>query len=90
MAPTLPVNAELAIHLLENTLEFLIPNYNIKLIGSSLGGYYTIYLSDKYDLKGILINPAVSPEETMKKYIGFLYIFFLLIILFIVGGRITF
>ena len=41
---------------------------SITLIGSSLGGYYAIYLSAKYSLKAILINPAIYPYKTLEKY----------------------
>ena len=43
---------------------------NITLIGSSLGGFYSIYLADKYDLKSVLINPSIHPEKTLKRYVG--------------------
>ncbi|AXX92798.1 esterase [Malaciobacter molluscorum LMG 25693] len=40
---------------------------NIYLIGSSLGGFYSIYLANKYDLKAVLINPTIYPYETLNK-----------------------
>ena len=40
------------------------------IIASSLGGYYATYLSNKYNLKTLLINPSVEPHITTKKYIG--------------------
>ena len=39
----------------------------MSLIGSSLGGYYAIYLAEKYQLKAVLINPAVPSHKTLKK-----------------------
>ncbi len=52
-------------------LETLIENSSDKvaLIGSSLGGYFSTYLAEKYNLKAVLINPAVKPYELMKKYV---------------------
>ena len=55
-------------------LEALINNHLDSmrlLVGSSLGGYYATYLCEKYDLKGVLINPAVSPCKTLgKEFLG--------------------
>ncbi len=40
------------------------------LIGSSLGGYFSSYLSEKYNLAAVLVNPAIRPYELLKDYIG--------------------
>jgi len=45
------------------------------LIGSSLGGYYAIYLAEKYGLKAVLLNPSLKPYKTLKKYVGVQYRF---------------
>jgi predicted esterase YcpF (UPF0227 family) len=42
----------------------------VHLVGSSLGGYYAIYLAEKHNLKAVLINPSVYPYKTLKKSIG--------------------
>ncbi|QOY52464.1 YqiA/YcfP family alpha/beta fold hydrolase [Candidatus Sulfurimonas baltica] len=69
IAPSLSYIPELAIQ----TLEELIESYKgeVKLIGSSLGGFYTIYLAKKHELKGVLINPSIFPYETLGKLIGY-------------------
>ena len=52
-------------------LEKIIEEQSITgIIASSLGGYYATYLSQKYNLKTVLINPSVSPYITTKKYLG--------------------
>ncbi len=67
ISPSLSYVPELAI----STLEELIESYeNVTLIGSSLGGYYSIYLSQKYDIKAILLNPSIHPMITLNDYKG--------------------
>ncbi len=64
IAPSLSYVPELAM----DTLEQLVESYaDVTLIGSSLGGYYAIYLAEKYGLKAVLINPAVDSSQTLKK-----------------------
>lgn len=68
IAPSLSYIPDLAI----NTLDELIESYDrdVKLIGSSLGGYYSLYLSKKYNLRVVLINPSIYPYKTLKKVLG--------------------
>lgn len=68
IAPSLSYIPELAI----DTLEQLINSYDepITLIGSSLGGFFSIYLAEKYGLKAVLINPAVDSSKTLKRVIN--------------------
>lgn len=40
------------------------------LIGSSLGGYFSSYLANKYQLLAVLINPAIKPFDLLEEYIG--------------------
>jgi len=55
-------------------LEQLIEKYCVKgqwsLIGSSLGGYFASYLSEKYNSLAVLVNPAIKPYELLHDYIG--------------------
>ena len=67
IAPSLSYVPDLAIQ----TLEELIENCgDVKLIGSSLGGYYAMYLAQKYDLKVVLVNPAMSSYKTLSRMLG--------------------
>lgn len=40
------------------------------IIGSSLGGFYTNYLAEKYQCKGIVLNPAVYAARELEPHIG--------------------
>lgn len=42
----------------------------VMLLGSSLGGFYATYLSHKYGFPAILVNPSVTPHETLKLGLG--------------------
>jgi predicted esterase YcpF (UPF0227 family) len=64
IAPSLPTNPALAMQ----TLQELVESYdNVKLIGSSLGGYYAMYLAEKYSIKAVLINPSIEPYVTLNR-----------------------
>ncbi|MFA5461161.1 MAG: YqiA/YcfP family alpha/beta fold hydrolase [Sulfurimonas sp.] len=68
IAPSLSYVPDLAMR----TLEDLIESYgsNVKLIGSSLGGYYAIYLAQKYSVQAVLLNPSIFPYKTLKGSLG--------------------
>jgi len=55
--------------LLEQLVESLLPQ-PVYLIGSSLGGFWATWLVEKYNLRALLINPAVNPQGFMPKYLG--------------------
>ncbi|MBT3135523.1 esterase YqiA [Alteromonas sp. ALT199] len=42
----------------------------LKLIGSSMGGYLSTFLLEKFGGKAVLINPAVRPYELLRNFIG--------------------
>ncbi len=66
--PSLAYNPNLAIDTLEQFI--LLEDKKVNLIGSSLGGYYATYLANKYDLKAVLINPAVKSKKILKDSVG--------------------
>lgn len=68
ITPSLSYVPSLAIDTLEQIIELLLAkDETVGLVGSSLGGYYAIYLANKYDLKAVLINPAIHPYKTLDK-----------------------
>jgi len=55
--------------LLERLVESLLPQ-PVYIMGSSLGGFWATWLVEKYNLRALLINPAVRPQEFMPGYVG--------------------
>lgn len=53
------------------TLSALVEEHNVTtVVGSSLGGFYALYLGQKFDLRLVLINPALEPYETLQAMKG--------------------
>ncbi|MCX6162912.1 MAG: esterase, partial [Ignavibacteriae bacterium] len=68
LSPDLPYAPEEAIKLLESIIDGA--EEDVTVFGSSLGGFYALYLASKYDVKISLINPAVYAHRGLKSYIG--------------------
>ncbi len=54
-------------------LEAILPQHNldrITLVGSSLGGFYATYLTEKYGTRCVLLNPAIFPHDGLRDYLG--------------------
>lgn len=54
---------------LEDLVESLLPQ-TTAVIGSSLGGYWATWLVERYELRAVLINPAVRPSMLKPGYIN--------------------
>ena len=59
-----------AITQLEQLIEKHCANGQWYLMGSSLGGYFASYLSEKYNSLVVLVNPAIKPYELLHDYMG--------------------
>ena len=68
MAPSLSYVPDLAIETLYDII--VSQTESVSLVGSSLGGYYALYLAQKYKLKVTLINPSIYPYKTLASYTG--------------------
>ena len=69
VVPWVPPQPLQAMDYLLNLLEELGPQ-QVRLIGSSLGGFYAAYLSQQFGVPSVLINPVVRPDELMSHYLG--------------------
>lgn len=67
---TLKSHPKEAIQQLSNYIEYHKEQRKVHLIGSSLGGYYATFLSEKYNLKAAMINPAVWAYKIFKNDMG--------------------
>lgn len=59
--------------LARQTLEACVASYRhqpVYLMGSSLGGFWATYLSERYNLPAVLINPAVHPHTRFQEFAG--------------------
>ena len=75
IAPSLSTIPDLAIKTLSELIESYQENEKVYLVGASLGGYYSMYLSDKYDLPTVLINPAIfMASASTNSFLGLLAI----------------
>ena len=67
--PDLPHRPAQALVLLARLVESAGPE-RCALMGSSLGGYYATWLSERYRLRAVLVNPAIRPYELLKDAVG--------------------
>jgi predicted esterase YcpF (UPF0227 family) len=67
--PALPVSPANAVALIE-CLMAERSGQEICLVGSSLGGFYATYLAERYGVRAVLLNPAITPQRDLKNYLG--------------------
>ena len=69
LCPALPHRPAQAMALLEG----ILPQHELvtlTIVGSSLGGFYGTYLTEKYGVRCALLNPAIFPHEGLRAYLG--------------------
>ncbi len=69
ICPQLVSNPFIAIEQLEAIIN-AAPQSRWCLVGSSLGGFFATFLSEKYQCPAVLINPAVRPFELAGEIAG--------------------
>ncbi len=70
IAPKLPPYPQEAAQYLTDLIREYQSDYQIGLVGSSLGGYLATWLNNKYGFRAVLINPAVKPYDLLTDYLG--------------------
>ncbi|PWI31990.1 esterase YqiA [Vibrio albus] len=60
--PALPGDAAVSLRKLAEKYK---DTHNVGLVGSSLGGYFSIWLNSLYGFKAVLVNPAIRPYELL-------------------------
>ncbi|GAA0292348.1 esterase YqiA [Psychrosphaera haliotis] len=71
--PQLHVHPQQAISEVETLVESIKQTNDFELIGivgSSLGGFISTYIHNKYNVPAVVINPAVKPFELLEDYVG--------------------
>ena len=68
LIPDLPLSTYKVINLIEMLIS---ENDIVGFIGSSMGGFYSCYFANKYNLKGVYINPVVDDHlPSMLNIVG--------------------
>jgi len=68
LIPLLPHEPRRAIALAERLAGSL--GDGLTLVGSSLGGFYALFLAEQLGLKAVLINPAVDAPKLARHWLG--------------------
>lgn len=69
LAPDLPVNPSEVIQKV-NDLVRNVKSWPLVFVGTSLGGFWANYFSQKYDAPCVLVNPALTPSKTLYEWVG--------------------
>ena len=73
ICPQLPASPAAAIALAGEFIEDRgDPARDWAVIGSSLGGYYATFLTERYGCRSALLNPAVRPDLDLGAHVGVL------------------
>lgn len=70
VVPQLPCFPQQASKLLLDLVNQHQGDYQIGLVGSSLGGYMSMWLNAQFGFKAVLVNPAVKPYELLLDFLG--------------------
>ena len=54
---------------LERAIEGCPPE-EVTLVGSSLGGFYSLWLTERHGVKSVLVNPGITPHLGLRPWLG--------------------
>lgn len=69
LCPQLPASPRQAIALALQLTQSCAPE-QLSIVGSSLGGYYAIWLAERLACRAVLLNPAVRAPRELAQYVG--------------------
>lgn len=69
LQPQIPCYPDEAALFLEDLMNSLAGE-TTGIVGSSLGGYFALWLSQAFDVPAVVVNPAVYPFDLLQDYIG--------------------
>lgn len=69
VCPSLPPYGDIAMALLEKLVTDRLSD-SVTVIGSSMGGFFATCLAERYNLNAVLVNPAVSPDRGLQRWLG--------------------
>ena len=75
LCPQLPASPRAAARLIEAAALLEDPQ-RLALIGSSLGGYYATWLAERTGCRAMMLNPAITPYEDLRRHLGTQPVFF--------------
>lgn len=71
VCPTLPHRPRQAMDLLTGLVQSRMQAHgDVKLAGSSLGGFYATWLAHRFGIKAVVINPAVHAQHLLSGAVG--------------------
>lgn len=74
IAPDLPFDPDEVVSLVYDVVRDFMknrkPDEKLVFVGTSLGAFYANYFGHLYDSCTVLVNPSVTPSETLKEKLG--------------------
>lgn len=70
LRPTLPDTPQQAWDMICRLIASALPQGEVGLVGSSLGGFWSTCASERFGLQAVVINPAVHPQYLLSLFLG--------------------